>query len=68
MLSALLQLQQSERLATDATGFIEGLLIKANNLRIRGDNSGYLSSCFDESQALTNIIDEAMKNVAAHET
>jgi hypothetical protein len=38
----------------------------ANNIHIGGDE--FSRSCFLENQALTNIINEAMKNLAANET
>ena len=50
-------------MAADATGFMEGFLIMANNKALDGDSSGYLSSCFKENQELTDTIDEAIKNL-----
>ena len=63
MISSLLQFRDSGRMAADATGFMEGFLIMANNKALDGDSSGYLSSCFNENQELTDTIDEAIKNL-----
>ena len=59
MLSALFQLQKSERMAYDATSFIAGLLNSATNIYTGGPE--FLDSCFEENQGLTDIIDEAIK-------
>ena len=68
MLSSLLQLQSTERMAADATKFISGFLVMPNKgPRHEFVSEGFLKHCFHEDQALTNILDEAMRNLMAKE-
>ena len=54
-------------MAADATYFIDGFLSMANIGPNKLSNRGILGLCFHEDQALTNIVDEAMKNLRAKE-